>query len=109
MKIRITENETLKKAFRNAHLARQTEEGEKDRQARNMRRVRQIGPLQAGRRFWPAFEHVVWRLAPVNCLLIVLLIILFLKIGLYPGSDVLAALTVEAEEPTLSQVLGIGG
>ena len=109
MKFQMTENKALKKAFRDAHFAGEGLEGGDQWRSEVMRRVRQIGPLRAGKYFLPALEQMVWRLAPVNCALIILLIILFLKMGLDPGSDVLAMLTLEAEEPSLSQLFGIGG
>ena len=109
MKFQLTENKALKKACREAHFAREGVASGDQWRSEVMRRVRQIGPLRAGKRFWPALEHVVWRLAPVNCALIIMFIILFLKMGLDPGSDVLAMLTVEAEEPSLSQLFGLGG
>ena len=109
MKTKLTENEAIKKAFCDAHFAGEGLESGDQWRSEVMRRVRQIGPLRAGKYFLPALENMVWRLAPVNCALIILLIILFLKMGLDPGSDVLAMLTLEAEEPSLSQLFGIGG
>ena len=109
MKTKLTENEAIKKAFCDAHLSRERGGTGDVWQSQVMRRVRQIGPLRARKYFLPALEQMVWRLAPVNCALIILLIILFLKMGLDPGSDVLAMLTLEAEEPSLSQLFGIGG
>lgn len=109
MKTRLTENKILKRALRDAHFAREGVTSGDHWRSEVMRRVRQIGPLQAGRRFWPGLEHMVWRLAPVNGLLIVALFILFLMMGLHPGDDVLALLTAESEGPTLSQLFGLGG
>ena len=73
-----------------------------------MRRVRKIGPLESGAGFFPAFEHLVWRLVPVSCLLVVVLTVLLLSLDFDPGHDYVGTVTAELEKPTLSEMLGFG-
>jgi hypothetical protein len=109
MKSRILESEALKKAFRDAYFARERDDVGDEWKFQVMRRVRQIGPLRPGTNFWPAFEHLVWQLAPVSCLLIIVLTICFFNIGFNPGHDYLGTVTAELEEPAMAELFGLEG
>jgi hypothetical protein len=109
MRSRVSENESLKKAFREAYGARgKTEIGEKW-EPRSMRRIRQIGPLKPGAGFWPAFESVVWRLAPVTCALVVVLTYFFLNMEPEVDSDYLGTLAADMDKPNLVELFGVEG
>jgi hypothetical protein len=109
MRSRLSENETLKKAFRDVYFARERGDTGDRWRAQVMRRIRQIGPLTAGVGFWPAFELLVWRLAPVSFLLALVVIVLFLNMDLDFGYDYLDNLTAGLEEPTLAELFGLEG
>ncbi len=108
MKSRITENPSLKKALRRAYLSREQEVIEDHGQFQVMRRVRAIGPISV-KGFWPDFERVVWRLAPVSCMLILALSILFGRIGTDFSSDYLGTVTAELDQPSTSELFEFGG
>lgn len=109
MRSRISENELLKKAFQDVYFAKERDGAEEGWQVQVMRRVRQAGPLKSASGFWLSFEHVVWRLAPVCCLLVLLLGVLFMNMDLDRGYDYLGTVTVEMEKPTLSELYGLEG
>jgi hypothetical protein len=109
MRSRISENERLKKAFQNAYLAKEDEETGDRWQSQVMRRVRQAGPLKSANGFWPSFEHLVWRLAPVCCVLLLVLGVLLANIDFGRGYDYLGTVTAGMEQPTLSELYGLEG
>jgi len=110
MRSRVSENESLKKAFREAYAAKragETGEGWPSQEA--MRRIRQIGPLRPATGFWPAFESMVWRLAPVSCALVIVLTFLFLSMEPDVDSDYLGTMAAEMEKPNLVELFGLEG
>jgi hypothetical protein len=108
MRSRISEKEALKRAFRQAYLAKEKVASEETWRSQIMRRVRKIGPLESTEGFWPAFEHLVWRLVPVSSLFVVALTALLLSMDLNLGHDYLGTVTAELEKPTLSELFGFG-
>jgi hypothetical protein len=109
MRSRISENESLKKVFREAYSAKGTSETGKEWQSQAMRRIRQIGPLRPAAGFWPAFESMVWRLAPVSCVLVLVLAFFFVNTELEVDSDYLGTMAAEMEKPTLVELFGLEG
>jgi hypothetical protein len=99
----------LKKTFQAVYFAKERDEPEPDWEASVMRRVRQAGPYNSATAFWPAFEHLVWRFAPVCCFFVFVLTALFMSMDLDRGHDYLAILSAELEKPTLSELYGLGG
>ena len=108
MRSRISENEAVKKAFQHAYLAKERAAPGETWRSQVMRRVREIGPLESSAGFWPAFEHLMWRLVPVSCLLVLALTTLLLSLNLDLGHDYLGTVTVELEKPSLSELFGFG-
>ncbi len=109
MHSRITENEALKTVFRKAYFAME-ERGSGDAwRDRAMRQVRQIGPLNRRSSFWPAFEHMVWRLAPVSGILIIVLSALILNVNPDAGYDYLGSVAAELDKPVLAELFGTEG
>ena len=109
MRSRISENESLKKAFREAYSAKGRGETGKEWQCAVMKRVRRIGPLTPASKFLPAFERFVWRLAPMSCLLVLVLTLLFLNMEPDVDSDYLGTMAAEMEKPTLVELFGLEG
>jgi len=109
MRSKVSENESLKKAFREACSAKGRGETGKEWQSQVMRRIRQIGPLRPATGFWPAFESMVWRLAPVSCLLVIALTLLLMNIDFADSNDYLGTVTVDFEQPTLVELFGLEG
>jgi len=109
MRSRVSENESLRKAFREAYSAKRTGETGEEWQSQAMRRIRQIGPLRPAAGFWPAFESMVWRLVPVSCLLVIALTLLLMNIDFAESNDYLGAVAVDFEQPSLVELLGLEG
>jgi hypothetical protein len=106
MKSKVTENPSLRKALREAYLSCEKEGVRDDWTLKVMRRVREIGPMTIPG-FWPDFERVVWRLAPVSGILLLALALLFLNIGSGFSYDYLGILTAELDQPTMGELLGL--
>ena len=109
MRSRISENEALRKALRDAYFYREERELGDLWQSKVMGHIREIGPLKVGAGFWPVFEHLVWRLAPVSCLLVLSLTVLLLSMDLDHGYDYLGTLTAEFTKTSLAELFGLGG
>ena len=104
MRSRVSENESVKKAFRDAYSAKGRCEIREEWQAQVMRRVRHIGPLGPAAGFWPAFESMVWKLAPVICALVLVLTFFFMNMELDVDSDYLGTMAAEMEKPSLVEL-----
>jgi hypothetical protein len=74
-----------------------------------MRRIRQIGPLRSAAGFWPAFESMVWRLAPVSCALVLVLTFFLLNMEPDVDSDYLGTMAADMEKPNLVELFGLEG
>jgi hypothetical protein len=109
MRSRISENESLKKAFRDAYSAKGRKETGAEWQSRTMRRIRQIGPLRPASGFWPAFENLVWKLAPVSCVLVLVLTFFFMNMEQDIDSDYLGTVAAEMEKPGLVELFDLEG
>ena len=109
MRSRISENESLRKAFRDAYAAKEREETGDGWQSAVMKRVRRMGPLTPASNFLPAFEHFVWRLAPVSCLLVLALTFFFVNMEPDVDSDYLGTMAAEMEKPSLVELFGLEG
>jgi hypothetical protein len=109
MMSRVLEDESLKKAFREAYSAKGRGEAGEEWQSRAMRRIRQIGPLRPAAGFWPAFETMVWRLAPVSCVLVLVLTFFFVNMELDVDSDYLGTMAAEMEKPSLVELFDLEG
>jgi len=109
MRFQISENERLKRTFQEIYSAKVRDDLGDGWQSDIMRRVRQAGPLKSAAGFWPAFESLVWRLAPVCCLLVLLLGLLFMRMDLDRGYDYLGTVTADMERSTLSELYGLEG
>ena len=109
MRSRVSENESLKKIFREVYLAKGRGQSGGDWQSRAMRRIRRIGPLRPAGGFWPAFENLVWRLAPVSCLLVLVLTYLFVNMDFGADSDYLGTMAAEMERPSLVELFDVEG
>jgi hypothetical protein len=108
-KPRISENEVLKARFRDAYFARERENIGDAWSDQTMKQIRRIGPLGPGSTFWPAFEHLVWRLAPVTCLLVIAFAFFFLKTDWDPRQDYLSMWAADQGSQTLIELFGFKG
>ncbi len=109
MRTRLSENERLKKALRDAHFARPEDDNLDSWRPRVMRRIRGIRPPGAGRTFWSAFEQRVWRLAPLSGIVVLALAVIFLSMDFDLGQGYSEMFTAGAEEQTLTELFGFEG
>jgi hypothetical protein len=109
MRSRISEKESLKRAFRGAYFEKEREGAGHELRPNVMKRIRQIGPLNANVSFWPAFEHLMWRLVPVTCLLVLVLTVALVTMDFYQPHDYLGTVTADLEKPTLTELFGFEG
>jgi hypothetical protein len=100
------QREKLKELLRQAYRAREHREVGTGWQKSLMARVREIGPFQPEARFLPTFERFVWRLAPVMCLLALVLIAAFVGFEFASWEDPIHLLVNGAEESMLSRLFG---
>jgi len=101
MRPRIFQDGPLRKPLREAYFSREKARHGNQWQRRAMARIREIGPLSPVTGFWPSFENLAWRLAPVN--LVLILIFLFLNAGLAPDVDYLSLMARDLERPALAE------
>ncbi len=109
MRFRISENEALKEALCDAYLAKENMGTGDEWQSQVMRRIRETGLPKTGLEFWATFERMVWRLAPVSCLLVLALAVFLLSMDLDRSYDYLGTVTAELEKPTLGELFGLEG
>lgn len=72
-----------------------------------MRRIRDLGPVASGKSFFLGFEQFVWRLAPVACLMIIVLAAILYNTGVVPDDSVFQVLMNGEDEVTISQIVGV--
>jgi len=101
------EDEALRQVLRRAYQEREKGEVTDQWQEEVMRRIRELGEIQASPSFLAMFEQLVWRLAPVTCLLILGLTLLLSSFDFISGYDVIQLLMNSTEEITLNQFFGL--
>ena len=99
------EQEALREILRRAQQEKETVEIGDQWQEEVMRRIRNFGPIEVKPSFLLMFERLVWRLAPVTCLLIVGLTLVLSSVNFTPGYDAIQLLMNGTEELTLVQLL----
>jgi hypothetical protein len=100
------DNNKLDAILRQAYRAREGAQASGQWGDRVMARIREADAPGRRERFLPSFEELVWRLAPISCLLAVALIALLLTLG--PAqADPLQSFLNGTEEAVLTQVFGV--
>lgn len=74
-------------------------------QIRLMRRVRSLGPLNVKTNYLELFEGFVWKLAPVACLLILVLTIILTKLDFVSEYEIAKAFMEDSLDFSLFQFL----
>lgn len=95
--------EILKKAYQQKEKIEVGDQWQKD----TMRRVRELGALQPTPSFAVMLEELVWRLAPVTCLLILGLAVLFALVDFTSGYDAFQLLMNGTDELTFALLAGL--
>jgi hypothetical protein len=104
----ISENSRLKDAFQEAYHAREAGGAPAGWEREVMRRIRLSGapPVTP---FWSSLESALWRLAPLNALLIVPLLLLILNMDVDPTYDYLSPMPTQTESIAMSDFMGLEG
>ena len=102
-----TEDEIMKVILRKAYRQKENVEVGDQWQQEVMRRVRELGALQSTPSFPEMLEQLVWRLAPVTCLLIFGLTVLFAVSDFTSGYEAFQLLMNGTEELTFAQYVGL--
>lgn len=102
-----TEHEVLQAILRKAYRQKENVEVGDQWQQEVMRRVRNLGALKPTPSFPEMLEQLVWRLAPVTCLLIFGLTVIFAVSDFTSGYELLQLLMNGTEELTFAQFVGI--
>ncbi|MBW2593567.1 MAG: hypothetical protein JRE58_11340 [Deltaproteobacteria bacterium] len=76
-------------------------------QAGTMRQIRRIGPLNDRPGYFLQLGQNIWRLAPVACILLIVLTVMVVQINFIPEDAVLTVFDYDMEELTLKQVVGL--
>ena len=98
--------EKFKELLRQAYRAREHAEVGTRWRMSLMARVREIGPLRPKAAFLPAFEQFVWRLAPVLCVLVLVLAAVFIGTEIASWEDPVQLFVSGAEESIVTQLFG---
>jgi len=101
------EHEALREILRQAYQERENVEVGDHWQEEVMHRIRELGEIEARPSSLVMFEQLVWRLAPVTCLLILGLTLLLSSFDFISGYDVIQLLMNSTEEITLNQFFGL--
>jgi hypothetical protein len=97
------EHEELREILRRAYRDKENVEVGDQWQEEVMRRIRELGEIEARPSSLAMFEQLVWRLAPLTCLLILGLTVLLSSSDFISGDDVIQLLVNGTEELTLNQ------
>jgi hypothetical protein len=101
------EQDRLREILRRAYLEKENVEVGDQWQKEVMRRIRELGEIEERPSSLVMFEQLVWRLAPLTCLLILGLTVLFSYFDFISGYDVIQLLMNGTEELTLNQFFGL--
>ena len=97
----------LKELLMRAYHEKEKPEVDELWQMRVMSHIRSLGPVSSWRRYSILFEQSVWRLAPVTCLLILVLVALLIKLDFIPDYEMAKLFINDPVEFTFVQWFGL--
>jgi hypothetical protein len=101
------QDEALRKILRRAYEEREKVEVNDHWQEEVMRRIGELGEIEAPPSYLVLFEQLVWRLVPVTFILIIGLTVLLSSIDFISGYDVIQFTMNRTEQITLNQFFGL--
>jgi hypothetical protein len=101
------EHEALREILRRAYHEKQEGDVGEQWQEEVMHRIRDLGEIEGRPSFLAQFEHLVWRLVPVTCLLILGLTLLLSSVEFFSSYDLAQLLVNSTDEITLNQFFGL--
>jgi hypothetical protein len=96
----------LKELLMRAYHEKEKPEVDELWQMRVMSHIRSLGPVSSRRRYFMLFEQSVWRLAPVTCLLILVLAVFLTKLDFIPDYELVKLFMDDPVEFTFVQWFG---
>ena len=100
-------HDVLREILRRGYQERENVEVGDQWQEEVMHRLRELGEIKARPSSLVMFEQLVWRLAPVTCLLILALTLLLSSFNFISNDDVMQLLINNTDEITLNQFFGL--
>jgi hypothetical protein len=101
------EDEALRQILRRTYQEKEKVEVTDQWQEAVMRRIHELGEIGASPSSLAMLEQLVWRLAPITCLLILGLALLLSFSDFISGYDFIQLLMNTTEETTLNQFFGL--
>jgi hypothetical protein len=97
----------LKELLIRAYHEKERHEVHEPWQMRVMSHIRSLGPITSRKRYFMLFEQCVWRLAPVTCPLILVLVALLIKLDFIPDYEMVKLFIDDPVEFTFVQWFGL--
>jgi hypothetical protein len=101
------QHQALRELLRRAYREKEKVEVGDQWQEEVMRRVGELGEIEASPSYLVMLEQLVWRLVPVTCILIIGLTVLLSSIDFISGYDVIHLTMNSTEQITLNQFFGL--
>ena len=101
------QHQTLRELLRRAYKEKEKVEVGDQWQDEVMRRIGELGEMEASPSYLVMLEQLVWRLVPVTCILIIGLTVLLSSFDFVSGYDVIQLTMNSTEQVTLNQFFGL--
>ena len=101
------QHQTLRELLRQAYREKEKVEVGDQWQQEVMRRIGELGEIEASPSYLVMLEQLVWRLVPVTCILIISLTVLLSSFDFISGYDIIQLTMNSTEQITLNQFFGL--
>ena len=101
------QHQALRELLRRAYREKEKVEVGDQWQDEVMRRIGELGEMEASPSYLVMLEQLVWRLVPVTCILIIGLTVLLSSFDFVSGYDVIQLTMNSTEQVTLNQFFGL--
>jgi hypothetical protein len=101
------QHQALRELLRRAYREKEKVEVGDQWQQEVMRRIDELGEIEASPSYLVMLEQLVWRLVPVTCILIIGLTVLLSSFSFISGYDIIQITMNSTEQITLNQFFGL--
>ena len=101
------QHQALRELLRRAYREKEKVEVGDQWQQEVMRRIGELGEIEASPSYLVMLEQLVWRLVPVTCILIIGLTVLLSSFNFISGYDIIQITMNSTEQLTLNQFFGL--
>ena len=101
------QHQALRELLRRAYREKEKVEVGDQWQEEVMRRIGELGEMEASPSYLVMLEQLVWRLVPVTCILIISLTVLLSSFDYISGYDIIQPTMNSTEQITLNQFFGL--